>query len=695
MTKALPRILIVEDERTNIRILDDLLKDHFLVSVALNSQQALNRVFSDNPPDLILLDVGLPDVDGFETCRRIKEREETSEIPIIFITAMSDEEDERRGLELGAVDYITKPFRPALVLTRLKNHLEFKRQRDLLNILSSLDGLTGIPNRRRFEEFLDREWNRTRRSGSPVSLILADIDHFKKYNDNYGHAVGDDCLREVSSIIAATVSRNTDLVARYGGEEFVCVLPETDLEGAVILAEKVRQAVRAAKIPHAFSPVRPHVTLSMGVASMSAVKVDGGPRQLVEMADEWLYVAKNKGRDQVAFDLRKETEKDVLARSLAKDERATRRPKQRILIVDDESINATVLDAIFKSKYETNVALTGEQALKRAVREPQPDIILLDIQMPGMDGYAVCRALKGNPATRDIPILFITVLSDQAEEKKGLELGAVDYISKPFNPSIVLARVNTHLKLRHILTMLAERNRNLEEMLHLRESVERVAHHDLKRPLARIIEQTERLGAAGCEGLLSIEASAFELLYMINRSLDLWKLERNVYEVDFRPVDLVKVTSDVIRCVDPLCCLKGVRIVSSLNESAVGGSESLMVDGEELLCYSMLADLIKNAVEASPKGKEVSIVFCPGEKSVEIRIHNESAVPVEIRGSFFEKGITRGKEGAGGLGAYIARLIAEVMRGALAMETDDISGTSVTIRLPRSETLALGHTQPG
>lgn len=298
MTLPRARLLIVDDEPINIRMLDAMLRDDYDISAATSGELALKRAFT-TPPDLILLDIQMPTMDGYEVCRRLKDNEHTRDIPIIFVTAKTDTAEEIRGLELGAVDYITKPFHPLIVRIRLKNHLELKQQRDLLNRLSSLDGLTGIANRRFFDRFLAQEWSRAIRSDDEISLIMIDVDHFKNFNDNYGHIAGDDCLKAISRALTEVISRSTDLVARYGGEEFVCVLSSTGLEGATTVAEKLRASTEALAIPHAYSSTSPAVTISVGSATAKPGLTDLLPADLLVAADQQLYLAKKSGRNQV------------------------------------------------------------------------------------------------------------------------------------------------------------------------------------------------------------------------------------------------------------------------------------------------------------------------------------------------------------------------------------------------------------
>ncbi|MBF0426337.1 MAG: diguanylate cyclase [Magnetococcales bacterium] len=293
-----PTILIVDDESFNIDVLLNLLGDEYAVIIAKSGEQALKRLEGKTLPDLILLDIMMPGMDGYEVCRRIKEGFRTRHLPVIFITALSNTNEEAEGFEVGAVDYITKPFCPAVVVARVRTHIELKRSRDLLEILAKEDGLTGIANRRRFNEFLDFEWHRAQRKQSTISLTMMDIDFFKPFNDNYGHAAGDDCLRRIGHALRRSMPRSVDLIARYGGEEFSCILPDTDVTGATGVANKLLHAVRELSIPHQYSRVADHVTMSIGVATI-VPGAEQGPGLLVDLADRALYLAKAGGKNRV------------------------------------------------------------------------------------------------------------------------------------------------------------------------------------------------------------------------------------------------------------------------------------------------------------------------------------------------------------------------------------------------------------
>jgi diguanylate cyclase (GGDEF)-like protein len=289
-------ILIVDDDSGNIEVLADLLESEYEVVFATSGAQALELVHR-SAPDLVLLDVMMPGMDGYELCAHLKGDGETADIPVIFITGLDDAAAETRGLELGAVDYVTKPFSPAIVRMRVRNHMELKRSRDAITQLAITDGLTGLANRRRFDETLDLEYRRHSRSGGWFSLILLDIDHFKAFNDTYGHVAGDDCLRNVAGAVGAA-RRTSDLAARYGGEEFACILPETHERGAMTVAQAIQSGIRALAIPHGASSTTNRVTASLGVVStlcspaMTSLDV-------VTAADAALYRAKAEGRDRI------------------------------------------------------------------------------------------------------------------------------------------------------------------------------------------------------------------------------------------------------------------------------------------------------------------------------------------------------------------------------------------------------------
>lgn len=294
-----PRLLIVDDQPMNIHALQQVFAEDCKVFMATEGEQAL-QLCRDQAPDLVLLDVKMPGMDGFETCARLKAEPALSDIAVIFITALEDPEMETRCLGCGAGDFISKPFNPAVVRARVRTQLVLKAQSDLLRKLAFIDGLTGLHNRRYFDERFEAEFQRARRNRSSLGLVLIDVDFFKRFNDRYGHLAGDDALRGVAVALRTVLKRPGDIVCRYGGEEFACVLPETDAGGALAVAQALEQAVRALAIPHQLSELAEIVTISVGaVVGVPPAASDGAA--LLELADRELYRAKAQGRGRVCL----------------------------------------------------------------------------------------------------------------------------------------------------------------------------------------------------------------------------------------------------------------------------------------------------------------------------------------------------------------------------------------------------------
>jgi diguanylate cyclase (GGDEF)-like protein len=292
-------ILIVDDDLINIEILNAVLEDEYDIIFATNGRQAI-ELAKKHLPDLVLLDVIMPGMDGYQVCEYLKSDDGTANIPVIFITGLNDMQAEIRGLQVGAIDYVTKPINPPIVQMRVRNHIELQRARNSLKYLAITDGLTDLANRRHFDEVLQNEFNRLSRLHHPLSLIMLDVDFFKKFNDGYGHVVGDNCLKQVAYTIRGSLQRPADFAARYGGEEFACILPNTDLDGALAIAERIRTNIENLDIPHRNSLISDHITVSLGVCTVSSY-LETCPSEVITKADQQLYRAKESGRNQICF----------------------------------------------------------------------------------------------------------------------------------------------------------------------------------------------------------------------------------------------------------------------------------------------------------------------------------------------------------------------------------------------------------
>ncbi|HEU4457985.1 MAG TPA: diguanylate cyclase [Methylibium sp.] len=313
----LPEILLVDDDPASIRLLGRILEGLGSLRFATGGEEAL-RLAQAAPPDLVLLDGEMPGLSGFEVCTRLKADATLADVPVIFVTSHSGPDFEINGFAIGAADFIAKPVRAPLVIARVKAQLRAKQQADALRELSRTDGLTGLANRRLFDETLAREWPRARRAGTPIALLLIDVDHFKLYNDRHGHPAGDDCLRRIAHSLRTVLQRPADLAARYGGEEFVLLLPETPREGALRVAERLLAELRGLRLVHEAAPLG-RVSASIGIGCHDAesdrrndhatdfhlqaefAAVAHSASLLVQAADLALYAAKRAGRARCAL----------------------------------------------------------------------------------------------------------------------------------------------------------------------------------------------------------------------------------------------------------------------------------------------------------------------------------------------------------------------------------------------------------
>ncbi|AFY82970.1 GGDEF domain-containing response regulator [Oscillatoria acuminata] len=324
-------ILLVDDTPDNLRVLSSILTKHgYYLRKALNGEMAITAAHT-LIPDLILLDINMPYMNGYEVCQALKDSEKTRNIPIIFISVLDDVLDKVRAFQVGGIDYITKPFQLEEVLARIENQLKIQRLQDQLHEqnrllekqnflllkeienrkkaevalkkankklqkLACIDGLTQVSNRRKFDDYLKQEWDRLERQQHPLSLILCDIDYFKAYNDTYGHPAGDECLKQVAQAICQAVKRPADLVARYGGEEFAAILPHTTDKGALSVACNIQREIQQLDIQHCASDVGDIITISLGICTLIPTR-EVSLHTLIWNADKALYQAKQAGRN--------------------------------------------------------------------------------------------------------------------------------------------------------------------------------------------------------------------------------------------------------------------------------------------------------------------------------------------------------------------------------------------------------------
>lgn len=307
------KALVIDDALTSAMLICHLLRKMGIDALSASEGPSGIELFKEQRPDLVLLDVNMPGMDGYETAKRMRQLERDGEwTPIIFLTSHTSDEDLEHGIAVGGDDYLVKPVSEIVLSAKVRAMQRIAQMRYSLVVLtrrldeanrelvrlSSVDGLTGISNRRQFDEIYTREWARATRSCAALAVLMCDVDYFKQYNDLYGHQAGDECLREVASVLQSCVRRPADLVARYGGEEFSVVLPDTDIDGAFRVAETMREGVVGLDIPHGGGKDG-KVSISIGVACVVPQKGTNTKESLLLAADTALYAAKQKGRNCV------------------------------------------------------------------------------------------------------------------------------------------------------------------------------------------------------------------------------------------------------------------------------------------------------------------------------------------------------------------------------------------------------------
>ena len=291
-------VLVIDDQESAIAILTKILSPEYIVYAATSGLEGI-KITESHMPDIILLDILMAGIDGFAVFSALKESEKTKHIPVIFITSLLDAANEEKGLALGAADYITKPFSPVIVKLRINHQVRMIEQLRTIERLSMLDELTDLPNRRSFEIRLASEWARATREKTPISILMIDVDNFKDFNDSYGHIQGDIALQSSAKVFSQILKRPGDFAARWGGEEFIALLPNTDLPGALGIAEQIRNGIEVMQIPRYDGPVR-SITASIGVNTRLNGQ-SGSINEFISRADKALYDAKIKGRNKVCF----------------------------------------------------------------------------------------------------------------------------------------------------------------------------------------------------------------------------------------------------------------------------------------------------------------------------------------------------------------------------------------------------------
>ena len=424
------KILLVEDSPT----LRHAMRSYILAAgheaiTAETGEQAL-QIVENTPVEMIIMDVEMPGLDGFETTKLLREMLGDHWIPIIFVTGKADDESVEEGIEAGGDDYLIKPVSRIILNAKIRAmeriqtmRTEMEKLNHELKLLSQVDGLSQLLNRRAFTEKAVEQWRLSTRTKEPFTMVLLDIDHFKLYNDRYGHPQGDECIRQVSAVLRECVSRPGDIVARYGGEEFIAFLPNTPEAGAVHICERIRVAVENLQIKHGSSSISPFVTVSIGASTANYTTATDLDKQ-IEYADKALYEAKSAGRNRAVVN-------EFI-------------PQSQVLVVDDCAVTLEIIEDNLKGHCKIITTTNGEEAIEVAKKEV-PDLILLDVMLPGLDGYDVCSRLRDHHRTSSIPVVLISSLPKEELIERGRKVRANAALQKPIDPHRLIAKVNQYL----------------------------------------------------------------------------------------------------------------------------------------------------------------------------------------------------------------------------------------------------------
>jgi CheY-like chemotaxis protein len=427
---------------------------------------------------------------------------------------------------------------------------------------------------------------------------------------------------------------------------------------------------------------RPRVEQAVASGVTALVLKPYAPSQLLERIDKALNAKPRRLAMAPTPQSAEPPATPALTASLAaKSERAT------LLLVDDTHDNLLLLSQIFKEDYRVRLALNGEKALEICQSDTPPDLVLLDIMMPGMDGFEVAKRMREHPTSETIPIIFVTAMTSQDARIKGLDLGAVDFITKPVDPDVLKPRVRNFMRYVQMRRELQSDYDDMVDNAKLREDVEHITRHDMKGPLAGVIGlvqgllQDDVMGRKQIEQLKLVEETMLQVMGMINLSSELFKIETGRFRLDAAPVDVVNILRRLVEINRATFSSKQITI--SVDTDAPVGQQQPIALADAMLCYSLFQNLMKNACEAAPEGTQVTVKLFDAAP-LRVEMANRGAVPASIRDRFFDKFVTLGKTGGTGLGTYSARLLAQAQQGTVELNVSDIADTTtVKITLPR------------
>lgn len=648
------KVLIIDDDQ-NVRILlTSYLGDAGYSVVEAGDGETGMAMASSEQPDLILLDINMPGMNGLDVCRKLRS-DPKNIFAIIMITA--SEGNEVEGLESGADDYIVKPFQPEVLLARIRRGMETAERR----LDAHVDPLTNVFNQRTFNTFRAQEEERATRYGRQLALILADIDHFKTVNKTYGHDVGDKLLIELARLLRKSC-RRSDLLARLGGDEFAILLPEANAEAAIVCAEKARQRIER----HIF-PGDLRLTVSFGVAELRKNDQEG----MMKRADLAIGAAKESGRNKVMVD-----------KPMGMEER----PVSLLVIDDDEAIRELIRVKMMYRGYEVHLAESGDAAF-RILQKYDVNLVLIDQEMPGRDGMATYIAIKNE--WPQLPAIMVTAHGSKHLIKSFLVSGGRDFIEKP-----IVDFESFDFRVKRVLAELRKEQESEEKIraAKVRDESRKVKDvflasmsHELRTPLAHIIGFTQRLQKGDCSDqekqrafLNKIEAAAQSLNRIVEDILDVTLIESHI-QCDIERVSLTDVWRVVAEKVAGIIQANPLTLDISLPP----GLPKVKADPQKIV--EVFEKIILNSIKFADHGViSVRAQEMPDEIVVSVR-DNGCGIPHEKISRLFEPfeklDHETGNKSGIGLGLYISRRLIELMGGRIWVSSEEGQGATFFIAL--------------
>lgn len=675
MTK--PAVLVVDDEPISCELIAHALEHIADVGFARDGHEALASVVSACP-ELVLLDNRMPGLDGIAVCSALKADPRTRHVPIVFVSAATDEAEEARGLLAGAVEYVAKPIRPALLAARVKNLLELSRCRDRSEIEATFDEVSGLGGRRRVEQGLALEWRKAARTGRPLSLALVALDKLDQVEQLFGPRVVEDMLERVAHALASALEGGERLVERFTGDRFAVVLVDTDELEAAALAERLRLAVERLGLRALEGAI---LTASVGVATARPAAAPS-PSELVVRASKRLAEAVGQGGNVSSAG-------SAPPPRVAPSRVTGGAPLAKLLVVDDDPIAVEILvELATRGGHDVVVATTGAEAVG-LMTSARPDVVLLDVELGDDDGFEVCRALKAMPEAAHVPVIFLSARTDAGDKVRAFEVGGADYVGKPFEPREVLARVAHQVKITRLQREMRLAHERLLELDRLKASFVAMLVHDLRSPLT-VVETTLGFVASRVGGdrdaaeLVGLATEAMDAsLSLIAEVLEIYRAESTTTRAPPSQGDVAQVVRRCVGAAEVVARRGGVELEARIEEPLLA-----RLDAPRFA--RAINNMLGNALKFSRRGARVfvdaRVVPYPSGARVRVEVRDQGPGIDEVELPFifelYHQAERRHRGGGFGLGLPIVKRIVDDHGGEVTVHSRPGVGTAFVIELP-------------